>query len=125
MGPTVWELEGPIPILNNSKTLTAMSCFSGNLCHDSNLINMYARVIAMSQLVLYYQPDCHLCDEAEELLHVAGLGESYLKVDIETDLELLKQYGIYVPVLKRKDNGLELFWPFDQAEIAAFLEPNK
>ena len=79
----------------------------------------------MSQLVLYYQPDCHLCDEAEELLHVAGLGESYLKVDIETDLELLKQYGIYVPVLKRKDNGLELFWPFDQAEIAAFLEPNK
>jgi hypothetical protein len=66
-----------------------------------------------------------LCDEAEELLHVSGLGESYLRVDIETDLELLKQYGIYVPVLKRTDNELELFWPFDQAELAAFLETNK
>jgi hypothetical protein len=25
IGPTVWELEGPIPILNRSKTLTAMA----------------------------------------------------------------------------------------------------
>lgn len=76
----------------------------------------------MSQLILYYQPECHLCDEAEDLLRAAGLGESYLKVDIETDLELLKRYGIYVPVLERKDNQKELFWPFDHGELAAFLE---
>ena len=75
----------------------------------------------MSQLILYYQPDCHLCDEAEVLLHSAGLGESYLKVDIETDLDLLKRYGICVPVLERKDNQKELFWPFDHTDIAAFL----
>ena len=25
MGPTVWELEGPMPILNRSKTLIAMA----------------------------------------------------------------------------------------------------
>jgi hypothetical protein len=25
MGPTVWELEGPMPILNRSKTLIAMT----------------------------------------------------------------------------------------------------
>jgi len=79
----------------------------------------------MSQLILYYQPDCHLCDEAEGLMHDAGLDESYQKVDIETDLELLKRYGIHVPVLQRVDNQEELFWPFDQAALAAFVETAK
>jgi hypothetical protein len=76
----------------------------------------------MSDLILYYQPECHLCDEAEAVLHEAGLGESYLKVDIETDLELLKHYGIHVPVLKHRDKQTELFWPFDQQELTAFLQ---
>lgn len=77
----------------------------------------------MSQLILYYQPECHLCDDAEQLLYVSGLGGSYQKVDIESDLDLLKQYGIHVPVLMRNDSGRELFWPFDAEELAAFLEP--
>ena len=80
---------------------------------------------SINQLILYYQPDCHLCDEAEGLMQLAGLSESYRKVDIETDLELLKLYGIHVPVLKRGDNQKELFWPFDQQSIAAFLEDTR
>ncbi len=76
----------------------------------------------MSQLILYSQPECHLCDEAEALLQASGLGDSYQKVNIETDLELLKRYGIHVPVLMRRDTGQELFWPFDQAQLAAFLQ---
>ena len=75
----------------------------------------------MPQLILYYQPDCHLCDEAESLMYAMGLGESYQKVDIESDLELLKRYGIHVPVLMLEDNQRELFWPFDQVGLAAFL----
>jgi len=75
----------------------------------------------MSQIILYYQPDCHLCDEAEALMHAAGLAGKYEEVDIETDLELLKRYGIHVPVLQRKDTQLELFWPFNQAELMAFV----
>lgn len=75
----------------------------------------------MSQFILFYQPDCHLCDEAEALLHAMGLGESYQEVDIESDLELLKLYGICVPVLKREDNQKELFWPFDQRQVEGFL----
>ena len=39
----------------------------------------------MSQLNLYYTEHCHLCDEAETLLHAAGLGECYTKVEIEND----------------------------------------
>ena len=75
----------------------------------------------MSGLILYSQEDCHLCDDSEGLLHAAGLAESYQKMDIETDPELLKQYGIHIPVLKRADNQQELFWPFDLAELETFL----
>ena len=75
----------------------------------------------MSQLILYFQPDCHLCDDAEILLHASGLAESYRRVDIETDLELLKRYGIHVPVLKCPDSGRELFWPFDAAQLEQFI----
>jgi hypothetical protein len=79
----------------------------------------------MNQLILYYQPDCHLCDDAEALMHDAGLGDRYQKVDIEADLELLKRYGIHIPVLQRVDNQQELFWPFDQAGLVAFIEAAK
>lgn len=75
----------------------------------------------MSQLILYYQPDCHLCDEAEVIMQQAGMAGGYQKVDIETDLELLKRYGIYVPVLMLEDSGQELFWPFDGVSLAEFL----
>jgi len=37
IGPTVCELEGPMPIVNNSKTLTAMSCFPEQASGDFNL----------------------------------------------------------------------------------------
>ena len=75
----------------------------------------------MSKLILYYQPDCHLCDDAEELLMAAGLLNDCERVDIESDLELLKQYGIHVPVLLRKKDQQELFWPFDLQELTGFV----
>ncbi len=79
----------------------------------------------MSKLILYSQPDCHLCEEAVTLLRAAGLGDGYLEVDIETDLELLKRYGILVPVLLREDNQRELLWPFDQPQLVEFLETDQ
>ena len=79
----------------------------------------------MSQLILYYQPECHLCDEAEELLFSSGLAGSYQEVNIEEDLDLLKRYGIHVPVLERTDNGKELFWPFDAVKLTTFLRVEK
>lgn len=75
----------------------------------------------MGQLLLYYTEHCHLCDEAETLLQIAGLGDRYLKVEIENDPGLLELYEIHIPVLKRVDNNKELFWPFDQGELALFL----
>lgn len=75
----------------------------------------------MSQLILYYTEFCHLCDEAESLLLAAGLADHYKKREIDDDPELLKQYEIHIPVLKRFDNQRELFWPFSQSELMAFL----
>ena len=79
----------------------------------------------MSQLILYYTEYCHLCDEAEGLMHAAGLRENFEKIEIDDDPELLERYEIYIPVLKRTDNQQELFWPFDQLQLATFLETGK
>ena len=75
----------------------------------------------MSGLILYFQEECHLCDDAELLLRSIGLADGYQEVDIESDLELLKEYGIHVPVLQREDTKARLFWPFDEADLEGFL----
>jgi len=75
----------------------------------------------MSRLLLYYTEHCHLCDEAEMLLQTAGLGNAYRKVEIDDDPELLARYEIHIPVLKRVDDEMELYWPFGQVELAKFM----
>ena len=74
----------------------------------------------MRQLILYYTEFCHLCDEAEALLHACGYGEGYSKVEIENEPDLLRLYEIHIPVLKRTDNQRELFWPFGRQELTEF-----
>ena len=72
------------------------------------------------RLTLFYQPECHLCDEAEALLRSLGLAGRVTRVNIENDLELLKRYGFTVPVLQREDSCQELLWPFGAEELAKF-----
>ncbi len=56
------------------------------------------------------------------MIYAAGVGASDLeKVDITTSLELKKLYGLKIPVLHRKDLEQELFWPFDQQQLAEYL----
>jgi len=76
----------------------------------------------MSDLILYHQPECHLCDEAETLLLACGLADRFRRVDIESDLELLKRYGFVVPVLRCAATRQELLWPFDRQQVEAFLQ---
>jgi hypothetical protein len=66
-----------------------------------------------------------LCDEAETLLYAAGLSEPFEKIEIDDDPVLLERYEIFIPVLKRNDNQQELIWPFDQLQLATFLEADK
>ena len=40
---------------------------------------------------------------------------------IADDAELLEQYGVRIPVLRRVDTGEELDWPFDAAAVRRLL----
>lgn len=92
---------------------------------DPNPFNGRQEDISMSQMILYYTEYCHLCDEAEALLHANGFGECYSKVEIENKPHLLKLYEIHIPVLRRTDNQQELFWPFGAKELKEFAGTGK
>jgi hypothetical protein len=78
------------------------------------------------ELELYSTSACHLCDVAEALLTVvvprARLPWECYAVDIADDDQLLETYGTRIPVLRRCDTGAELGWPFDAAQLLAFLD---
>ena len=74
----------------------------------------------MPALILYGTSCCHLCEQAETILHEAGAVAEH--VDIADDDALLERYGTRIPVLRRADSGAELGWPFDAADVAGFLK---
>lgn len=63
---------------------------------------------------------CHLCEEAQAILHEMGIAADF--IDIADDDELLEKYGIRIPVLQRMDTGAELGWPFDAARVFDFMK---
>ena len=73
-------------------------------------------IIDMS-LTLYTSPGCHLCEQAEEILDY--LGVAFAAVDISTDVDLVRRYGVRIPVLQRSDKA-ELGWPFDSLDVELF-----
>jgi glutaredoxin len=60
-------------------------------------------------VVLYSRPGCHLCDEARAVIDAARLRTPFDldEIDIEVDDELVKEYGIRIPVVVV--NGVERF----------------
>jgi len=72
--------------------------------------------MAMAGYILYQRDDCHLCDQAIELLARARLPEPD-SVFIDDDPELEARYGLRVPVLREVASGIELDWPFDPARV--------
>jgi hypothetical protein len=43
------------------------------------------------------------------------------KVDVEDSIDLLRRYGLRVPVIRREPGGEELGWPFDESQLREFL----
>ncbi|WP_115049404.1 glutaredoxin family protein [Xanthomonas arboricola] len=70
-------------------------------------------------LILYQRDDCHLCDQAVEVLAQARAGE-FRSVFIDGDAVLESAYGERVPVL-RDTHGRELGWPFDSLHLREWL----
>lgn len=78
-----------------------------------------------SEVTLYGTSCCHLCEQALDLILPvsAALGLPLAEIDIADDPLLTEIYGIRIPVLAYA--GGELGWPFDQAQIIAFLSRKK
>ena len=72
------------------------------------------------RLTLFQRDDCPLCDEAYERLAVTGVAD-FEPVWIDGDAALEARYGERVPVLRDELRGAELDWPFEAAQVAAFL----
>ncbi|MEX2533305.1 MAG: glutaredoxin family protein [Nitriliruptoraceae bacterium] len=50
-------------------------------------------------VVLYTRYNCDLCDQADELIVREARGCTYRIIDIDGDDELVKRYGIRIPVV--------------------------
>lgn len=80
-------------------------------------------VLCQGKLTLYGTSACHLCELAEQLLRSAMVGGSpvsFEQVDISESDDLFERFGVRIPVIRR-ENGAELSWPFDRAELECFL----
>ena len=71
-------------------------------------------------LILYQRDDCHLCDLALAVLAQAR-APAFASRFIDGDAVLEARYGDRVPVLRDAAEGRELCWPFDVAELRAWL----
>lgn len=69
------------------------------------------------ELTLYYREDCHLCEQFRyELEAFLPQGHFQLSaVDIDRDPELVKQYGLLIPLLQMGDQVLMQY--FFDAEV--------
>ncbi len=73
----------------------------------------------MTRITLYGRPDCHLCDDAREVL--LRVGEPFAEVDIESDDALFKRYLERIPVVAV--DGREAFELFvDEDGLRALLQ---
>jgi hypothetical protein len=70
-------------------------------------------------LLLYTTSGCHLCEQAEALLQSAGAPVE--TVEIADDEDLLERYGVRIPVLRHRETGGELDWPFDAVGVQRWL----
>jgi len=69
-------------------------------------------------LILYSRVNCHLCDRVVMMLDQADI--RWRPVDIDGNPELVKRYGLKVPVLQLPASGRELFFPFSDEQLLLF-----
>ncbi|MSP27845.1 MAG: glutaredoxin family protein [Methylococcales bacterium] len=75
-------------------------------------------------LLLLGTAGCHLCEQAEEIIQEC-LGNDYQQViemiDIAEQENWQAQYAIRIPVLYHPASQKELAWPFEPANVRAFI----
>ncbi len=78
----------------------------------------------ISTLTLLGTTGCHLCDDAEAVIHSAlsrhAVPYQLRQCDIADSEAALARYGVRIPVLRFGEQ--ELDWPFDGEQVIALLE---
>ena len=76
----------------------------------------------MPPLLLYSRPECHLCEalvaDLEPLLQASGA--QLTVVDVDSSPDLIRRYGLRIPVLVAGDVELSGY-PLDQQRVARYL----
>ena len=76
----------------------------------------------MKNLILFSGTDCHLCDVAKQLLRsVLVTDDDIQEINVKQERQYYHEYGARIPVLKNKQTGAELGWPFDEEQLRSFL----
>lgn len=76
------------------------------------------------ELLLYTTVGCHLCEQAQDVLHaVTGNGAAlrWAPVEISDDPALVAAYGLRIPVIRLAGHDADLGWPFDEAAVISYL----
>lgn len=79
----------------------------------------------MIRLILLETAGCHLCEQARAIVNQCWLEDHDLfieNIDIAEFPEWQEQYAIRIPVLHHPETKTDLGWPFDQADVEAFIE---
>lgn len=75
------------------------------------------------EITLISGPNCHLCDQAKEMLFplLEAKNIQLNELNVRDDIALFEQYGLRIPVVIFAD-GSEKGWPFTAAQIARMIE---
>ena len=79
----------------------------------------------MEKIIFYTKLNCHLCDEAYEIL-LEVINDIPLQIDVvdvglSTKKDLMARYRERIPVIGKPGATDELSWPFTVADIRVYL----
>ena len=72
----------------------------------------------MTEFILYGTEGCHLCEDAELILHEAGI--QFQSQDIMSNEAWQEKFGLLIPVLWHTASQRQLNWPFDNQQVQSF-----
>jgi hypothetical protein len=72
------------------------------------------------RVTLFERDGCHLCEEARAVLDAVLGSDGYLRVDVDTDDDLVLRYGFRVPVVNL-DGVDRLEAPMTAADLRALI----
>lgn len=78
----------------------------------------------VGEFVVYSTIGCHLCDVAMGIVNACALldGATVCSLDIGEDNNLIREYGIRIPVIRHVQSGMELGWPFDAEQLHTWVK---